>query len=161
MTMDGIIWPAGYAPADSPVHVVNHIDIAAPPSAVWNHLVRAADWPSWYANASKVAIAGGGRDLSPGARFRWRTFGVGLDTVVQEWVENERIAWLATSFGVRAYHAWLIVPTAAGCRVITEETQHGFIARSGMALFPNRMHDWHQKWLEGLKALGERGAGDR
>lgn len=156
MTDGGIIWPAGYSPAESPVHVVNHIDIAASPSTVWTHLVRAADWPGWYANASKVVIANGGRDLTAGARFRWRTFGVGLETAVQEWVENERIAWLATSLGVRAYHAWLIVPSDFGCRVITEETQHGFIARTGSALFPPRMHDWHQKWLEGLKARSER-----
>lgn len=152
---DGIIWPAGYSPAESPVHVVNSIDIAAPPSAVWTHLVRAAEWPVWYANASKVAITGDDRDLSAGARFRWRTFGVGLETDVLEWVENERIAWLATSFGIKAYHAWLIAPIDGGCRVITEETQHGFVARAGSILFPRRMYDWHQKWLEGLKARSE------
>lgn len=156
MMDDGIRWPAGYAPADCPVYVVNHIDIAASPSVVWAHLVRAADWPDWYANSSNVHLSDGGRDLSANATFRWRTFGVGLDTVVQEWVENERIAWLATSFGVRAYHAWLIVPSGGGCRVITEETQHGFVARTGAVLFPSRMHDWHQKWLEGLKARSER-----
>ena len=150
-----IRWPAGYAPADCPVHVVNRIDIAAPPAAIWIHLVRAKDWPSWYANSSNVKIEGGGRDLIDGARFRWRTFGVGLETHVLQWVAEERIAWLATSFGVQAYHAWLIVPTASGCTVITEETQHGFVARAGKFLFPNRMHDWHQKWLEGLKARSE------
>jgi hypothetical protein len=137
------------------VHVVNSIDIAASPSVVWTHLVRAPDWPTWYANASNVVIDGGGTDLAPRTRFRWRTFGVGLKTTVFEWVENERIAWLALSTGVRAYHAWLIVPTETGCRVITEETQHGFVARAGRMLFPNRMHDWHQKWLEGLKARSE------
>jgi hypothetical protein len=135
-------------PAECPVHVANRIDIAA-------QLVRAADWPDWYANASGVKIEGGGRDLAEGACFRWRTFGVGLDTRVLEWVANERIAWLATSFGVRAYHAWLIVPTAGGCTVITEETQHGFVARAGKLICPNRMYDWHQKWLEGLKTRSE------
>jgi uncharacterized protein YndB with AHSA1/START domain len=137
------------------VHVVNRIDIAASPSAVWAALIRAGDWPGWYANASGIKIEGGGCDLHEDARFRWRTFGVGLETRVQEWVPDERIAWLATSIGVRAYHAWLIVPTTSGCRVVTEETQHGLLARAGKLLFPNRMYDWHQKWLEGLKVRGE------
>jgi Polyketide cyclase / dehydrase and lipid transport len=137
------------------VHVVNRIDIAAPPAIIWAQLVRAGDWPGWYANASRVKIAGGGRDLNEGAQFRWRTFGVGLETKVLEWVANERIAWLATSFGVRAYHAWLIVPTEDGCTVVTEETQHGALARAGKLLFPDRMYDWHQKWLEGLKERSE------
>ena len=155
MDGNGIVWPAGYAPADCPIHVVNRIDIAAPPATVWAQLIRAGDWPGWYANASDVAIDGGGADLSAGAHFRWRTFGVGLATVVREWVPDARIAWLATAFGVRAYHAWLVVPTASGCTVVTEETQHGVLARAGKLLFPNRMHDWHQKWLEGLKARSE------
>ncbi len=153
---DVIRWPAGFAPADCPVHVVNWIDIAADASVVWAHLVRATQWPVWYANASDVAIVGGGQNLAEGARFRWRTFGVGLDTRVLEWVPDTRIAWLATSFGIRAYHAWLVVPTETGCTVVTEETQRGFVAGMGKLLFPNRMHDWHQKWLVGLKALAER-----
>ena len=75
---DVIQWPSGYAPADCKIHVVNRIAIAAPPSVVWAHLVRATQWPVWYANASNVAIVGGSRDLAEGAQFRWRTFGVGL-----------------------------------------------------------------------------------
>ena len=153
---DVIQWPSGYAPADCKIHVVNRIAIAAPPSVVWAHLVRATQWPVWYANASNVAIVGGSRDLAEGAQFRWRTFGVGLDTRVLEWVPDTRIGWLATSLGIRAYHAWLVVPTVTGCTVITEETQHGFIAQVGKLLFPNWMHEWHQKWLEGLKMLSER-----
>jgi Polyketide cyclase / dehydrase and lipid transport len=152
---DAIIWPPGFAPGECPIHVVNRIDVAASPAKVWPHLVRAGDWPNFYANASNVAIDGGGDDLHQNARFRWRTFGVGLDTQVREWVPNARIAWLATAFGIRAYHAWLIVPTDGGCTVVTEETQHGLLARAGKLIFPNRMHRWHQIWLEGLKARSE------
>ena len=65
---------------------------------------------------------------------------------------NARIAWLATGVGVQAYHAWLITPTATGCTILTEETQHGLIARAGRLVFPNRMERWHQKWLEALAA---------
>jgi Polyketide cyclase / dehydrase and lipid transport len=152
---EAIIWPPGYAPGDCPVHVVNRIAIGAPPAKVWAQLIKAGSWVDWYANASAVTIDGGGSDLGKGVRFRWRTFGVGLVTEVREWLPDERIAWLATAFGIRAYHAWLILPTSTGCTVITEETQHGILARAGKLVFPNRMYHWHQIWLEGLKARSE------
>ena len=145
-----IRWPDRFSPDCAPVHVVNAIAIHASPEAVWKTLIRAAEWPGYYANASKVAIAGGGPDLSAGARFTWKTFGVDLQTQVQEFEPFERIAWLATAPLIEAYHAWLIVPAAGGCHVITEETQYGLAARISRGLFPRRMERWHQIWLEGL-----------
>ncbi|MES2058487.1 MAG: SRPBCC family protein [Pseudomonadota bacterium] len=148
-----IRWPDGFAPANSPVHVVNRIETATNPQIVWRRLIRAADWPLIYANASKVKIEGGGADLFAGAHFTWRTFGVALKTRVTEFDPETRIAWLAESSGVRAYHAWLITPRdGGGCTILTEETQHGLIARAGRLLFPRRMEHWHQKWLEALSA---------
>ncbi len=158
MNSAAIRWPAGYSPGESPVHVVNRIDIAAPPSVIWGELIRAGDWPEWYANSRYVVIDGGGATLFEGAQFRWKTFGVALRTRVTEWVPDERIAWLATGIGVRALHAWLILPTAAGCTVVTEETQHGVMARAGAMLMSGRMSHWHQCWLEGLKARAEAAA---
>ncbi|WP_372786242.1 SRPBCC domain-containing protein [Phenylobacterium sp.] len=150
MTASAIRWPDRFAPGRAPVHVVNSLEIAAPPEAVWKVLIRAADWSGFYANASKVVVEGGGADLHAGARFTWRTFGVGLKTEVKEFEPFERIAWLAVAPGIEAYHAWLIEPSPGGCRVITEETQHGFAARAGRLIFPGRMEHWHQRWLEGL-----------
>ncbi|MBA3811889.1 MAG: hypothetical protein H0X27_09690 [Caulobacteraceae bacterium] len=103
-----------------------------------------------YENAHDVAIEGGGSDLFVGARFTWKTFGVRLESVVEEFGPPERIAWSAEAPGVLAYHAWLITPTDTGCHVLTEETQHGILARAGKLLFPSRMGAWHQRWLEGL-----------
>lgn len=151
MTNSAIRWPERYSPQNSPVHVVNRLTMAAPAEAVWKVLIRAADWSSYYANASKVVVDGGGPDLTAGARFTWKTFGVDLKTQVQVFEPNARIAWLATAPLLEAYHAWLIEPLpGGGCRVITEETQHGLVARAGRLLYPGRMEHWHQKWLEGL-----------
>ncbi len=147
-----IVWPAALDPARSPVHVVNRIDLPVAPDIVWARLIRAADWPDWYANSAKVKIEGGGADLFAGARFTWRTFGVDLVSEVKEFVPGERIAWLARASGVTAYHAWLFVPTQGGCHVVTEETQHGLVARIDRLIFPGRMEHWHQRWLEGLGA---------
>ena len=151
MTEHAIRWPDRFSPAHTPVHVVNSLSMAARPDGVWRALVRAADWPGFYANASNVAIAGGVPELAAGARFTWRTFGVDLKSEVQEFEPNARIAWLATAPGVQAYHAWLITPeSGGGCRVLTEETQRGLVARAGRMIFPGRMELWHQRWLEGL-----------
>ena len=145
-----IRWPARFEPTRAVVHVRNELAMAAPAATVWAALVGAADWPSFYANARDVTIGGGGNDLFEGARFAWTTFGVRLQSVVEEFAPPERIAWSARAFGVLAYHAWLITPTPSGCHVLTEETQFGVLARAGKLLLPSRMSDWHQRWLEGL-----------
>ncbi len=148
--MSAIRWPPRFAPGTAPIHVRNELTVGASPAAVWRKLVRATGWPDYYANASNVRIDGGAEVLAPGASFRWRTFGVNLSTRVEEFVPGERIAWLARGTGVEAYHAWLIEPAGAGTHIVTEETQYGLLARLGAVLMPTRMHDWHQKWLEGL-----------
>ena len=147
-----IAWPARFAPANSPIHVRNELAIAAAPERVWSWLIRAQNWPRWYANASNVRFLDGAPpDLSAGTRFRWRTFGVGIESTVREWAPPARLAWDAHGIGVEAYHAWLITPTADGCHVLTEETQHGVIARLGALLMPRRMWRYHQIWLESLR----------
>ena len=147
--MTTIHWPAAYAPAVMPVHVVNRLTVAASPVAVWARLIAAKDWPSFYANSANVRVDGGG-PLRAGVGFRWRTFGLNLRSTVEEFVPGERIAWLAHGPGITAYHAWVLTPAAAGCAIVTEETQRGPIARLGKVLFPRGMATEHQKWLEGL-----------
>jgi uncharacterized protein YndB with AHSA1/START domain len=153
---DGIRWPEEFSPAEAPVHVHNELAMSAPPEAVWAWLVRAGSWPSWYPNSREVRIDGDGAQLAPGVHFRWRTFGVAIESRVLEFVPGERIGWDARGLGVRAYHAWLLRRTPGGCHVETEETQHGWLARLGHLLMPHRMQRGHQVWLDALhaKALG-------
>jgi hypothetical protein len=148
--VNDIRWPAEFAPGRAPVHVSNERTIAAEPPVVWAWLVRAPRWPAWYPNAHRVRIAGGASELSPGAQFRWWTFGVPVASRVREFVPSERIAWDGTGIGIHVYHAWLLEPHAGGCRVLTEETQFGGAARLGALLMPTRMHRGHQLWLESL-----------
>ncbi|MDB5705146.1 MAG: hypothetical protein JWN66_2262 [Sphingomonas bacterium] len=149
---EGINWPKGFAPGEAPIHVVNRIETRTAPGVVWQRLIHAAGWPAIYANASDVAIEGGGSTLFAGARFTWKTFGIALNSEVKEFEPETRIAWVAIGIGVTAYHAWLITPTEAGCTILTEETQYGLVSRVGRLLFPSRMVRWHQKWLEALAA---------
>jgi hypothetical protein len=153
-----IVWPERFDPQRAPVHVRNEIEIAASCDRVWAWLIRAELWPTWYRNAHGVRfLHGNPPDLHLGTRFRWRTFGVRIVSNVREWVAPVRIAWDARGVGVDAYHAWLIEPTTHGCRVLTEETQYGFLARLGDRLMPRRMFRGHELWLESLRKNAARG----
>lgn len=152
MTID---WPECYAPGNTAVHVSNDIAIDAPPQAVWDVLVRAADWPSWYPNSRDVRIERGARDLSSGAHFTWKTFGIAVTSTVREFVPAERIAWDGSGFLMDVYHAWLIEPRPSGCWVLTKENQNGLATRAQALFAPSRMHNGHQLWLERLKARAE------
>ncbi len=151
---DGIKWPARYDPANCPVHVRNELNIPAQPQEVWKHLIRADLWPTWYPNSSHIRfLTGHSPDLAMGARFRWKTFGIDLESSVLEFIAPERLAWDAQGIGIEAYHAWLLRRTADGCHIITEETQRGWLARLQRLLSPNRMHDQHQIWLKALREV--------
>ena len=89
---EGIRWPEAFALARSAIHVVNQLDIAASSEAVWSRLVAATRWPLWYANSANVRIEGDGDNLAAGVSFRWHTFGFALNSVVQEFEPNERLA---------------------------------------------------------------------
>jgi hypothetical protein len=155
---DGVRWPARYAPENAPVHVRNELHMDVAPDVVWAWLVRARLWPTWYSNAANVEYLNStSPDLVAAAQFRWRTFGVTVESTVLEFVERERIAWDAQGRGVDAYHAWVIRGTPDGCHVLTEETQHGWLARLGDVITPRRMRKYHQVWLEALRDNAARG----
>lgn len=153
-----IRWPDKYDPKNRPVWVSNEIEIPASIETVWAWLVRASLWPSWYPNSANVEIEGGAKDLSEGAKFRWRTFRVNLESEVTEFEPPERIAWRAKAAGIDAYHAFLLERTAAGTHVLTEETQDGFVAKLNNRVRPKDMHSGHQLWLEKLAEKAKAGA---
>jgi hypothetical protein len=126
------------------------MEMPVTPEAVWPWVVRARLWPSWYPEFQNVVIQGGGQDLGLGLKFRWKAFGVGLDSIVEEFVPFERLGWTARSVGIDAYHAWLIERLPTGCRVTSEETQKGWVARLNNAIRPMSVDRIHQTWLERL-----------
>ena len=152
-----IIWPERYSQKNTAVHVSNEIEIPAPPEVLWAWLIRAPLWPQWFPTVSRVIIEGGGRELEPGTRFSWRIFGATLNSVVEEFVPAERLAWSAKFEGVDAYHAWLIERRAGGCRVLTEENQKGWLARLNFTLRPSNVRYQHFLWLEALKKKAAEG----
>ena len=152
-----IRWPEKYSPERTSVHVSNQLEMSVHPEVVWAWLIRAELWPTWYANSKQVVIDGGGPDLGLRSRFRWTTFGVRLDSKVEEFLPFERLAWSARAMGIDAYHAWLIEKRPSECLVLTEEAQNGWLARLSDALRPLNMSKQHQNWLESLKRKSSEG----
>jgi hypothetical protein len=152
-----IHWPKEMTPkkADSFVH--NQIFIKAPASVIWSNLVKAKDWPKWYANSSDVQITDRS-ELGPKTEFKWTTLNFLIASRIDEWVPNERLSWYGDGPGIRAYHTWLIVPKADGCEVITEESQVGPSAIKFNLAEPRAMYDAHDWWLSALKVRSENAA---
>jgi uncharacterized protein YndB with AHSA1/START domain len=153
-----IRWPPDLLPAESPVHTRNELRIRADPSVVWAWLVRAQEWPRWYSNCKDVRFQfKPGPDLAMGTRFSWTTFGVRVDTTVQEFVAPRRLAWRGSGLGACGYHAWVLEPLDGGCHVITEETQAGLVPSLARAFLRRGLLREHQSWLEGLARVARGG----
>ncbi|WP_341676481.1 SRPBCC family protein [Niveibacterium sp. SC-1] len=151
-----IHWPASHTPDTAVIFAHNEIAIAASCAQVWSHLVDAASWPAWYANASDIHIEGA-RDglLAAQAVLRWTTFDLAVESRIHEFEPNARLGWFGKAEGVDAYHTWLLRPQGTQCVVVTEEVLRGEVAQSLLGSQPGALHDAHEQWLLGLKRRSE------
>ena len=153
MSASSIRWPDAHKPEGAGVYVRNELRApGASADALWTHLVRARDWHTFYGNARRLRFdpPHQGPDLELGTCFRWWTFGVPVQTRVEELEPPYRLAWSGGALGSMGYHAWLLEEDDEGCTIITEETQRGLIPKLGGWFLRPRMLKWHQRWLEGL-----------
>jgi hypothetical protein len=79
-----IHWPEGFSPDQADLFSHNELHIAASCERVWKHIVEATKWPQWYPNSKDVQIIGGGDELNAGGVFRWTTFGLPLESRINE-----------------------------------------------------------------------------
>ncbi len=94
-----IHWPCDVNPDRADLFAHNDIVVNAPADVIWNHLVRASAWPSWYSNASDVVVNAPNGILGPGVTFDWITFGASIHSTVHE-IEHERARPQSSSFGI-------------------------------------------------------------
>jgi hypothetical protein len=67
------------------------------------------------------------------------------------------LGWDARAIGLYAYHGWTLVPGGAGCRVVTEETQRGWVPMLARWYLRRMLVRGHQGWLEDLRRVAESG----
>lgn len=149
-------WPAGLEPATSPVFAHDELAAEVTPAAFWARLVHATRWHEDYPNCKRLVIDGGGDHLQLGTRFTWTTFGIRVTTTVDGFEPERYLSWTGGGLGARAHHVWLIEPTPAGCRIVTEETQAGVAARLLAPLMRRGLARYHPRWLAGLARAAAR-----
>ncbi len=161
-------WPSGLKPESVAVYARNEIEIAAAPERVWRWLVGGERWPQWYGNCTSFRYIDergapgeedirGGPDLTADRSFEWRTFGARVRSVVLVFDPCRELGWDARATGLYAYHGWMLEPAGAGCRVITEETQRGWLPMLARWYLRRMLVRGHQGWLEDLRRVAESG----
>ena len=75
-----VSFPDGKRREQSPIFTRNELFVAAPAEEIFAVLVRASEWPTFYANAKDIEIDGPAHELSQGTLFHWTTFGVRVHT---------------------------------------------------------------------------------
>jgi len=136
----------------------NELDLSVDAAAVFEILVSALAWPSFYPNSADVRIGDGQAGaLGPGTSFTWTTFAVSQQSRVTLFKRDAALGWTADSPGTRAYHRWLLEDLpGTGCRVVTEECQFGPLAWIGRRWMNPSLRAAHQLWLERLSKQAER-----
>ena len=123
-----IKWPEEMAPSRSPVHFTNELEVEATPETIWSLLTDPQAWPSFYPGVEHVQLLDGHNRFRVGTRFETNLAGQDVAASVQEFEPMTLIAWGGgpkASAESRAYHAWIITPTANGTHLWTEETMQG------------------------------------
>ena len=158
-----VIWPRPFDPRSSAIYALNDIDVEAPPEVVWKLLVEAENWSNYFPAEDQVKILSGGSALALGTKYSRVTVGFLMTLIVTEYEPGRRLSWSTVvdgdETGSSAYHGWVITPTAAGCHVLSEETQHGpfFLEEIGHK-HPGALYLYHQDWVESLARAAEKEA---
>ncbi len=151
-----IFWPDDYQPEESKFFVHNEIDIAASAETVWTVLIQADEWENYYEGASNLNLIDNAEGrLSENSVFTWKTMGLGFTSTIQEFDAPCRLSWESNRKNIRGYHAWLIIPTENGCKLITSESQHGFMTLLQKAFVPKKLERLHDEWLAQIKLKSE------
>jgi hypothetical protein len=156
-TTNLVVWPDEFNPSKTKWYVYNEIEINAKPEEVWNILIDAKKWHTFYKGVQSPVefIDTTATTLRNGLAFKMHTMGLHLQPVIKEFVPNERMAWEVRRGNLMAYHAWVIIPTANGCRLITPESQNGFLTFLQKVFQPNKLLKLHDMWLRLIKERAE------
>ncbi|PRD42606.1 ATPase [Phyllobacterium phragmitis] len=153
-------FPPENHPGVTALYALNEIDVKAPAEVVWQLLVEAENWSSYFPPEDQVRILGGDTELKLGTRYSRITVGFSMSCVVREYVPFRSLSWSTTvdgdETGSTAFHGWVITPTEDGCHLLTEETLQGafFLEEIGRKN-PGALYKYHQDWVEMLARAAE------
>jgi uncharacterized protein YndB with AHSA1/START domain len=155
---DTIRWPARYRPETATFFVSNRIDIQAPPQRVWDVLIDVDTWPEWYAGARNLSLTSTtpGK-LAPNAVLSWNIMDLDFVSTVHEFEPPYRLSWESRKSTIQGYHTWLLIPTATGTHLVTDESQFGVLAWLQGIFVPTKLSRLHDQTLAKIKERAEAG----
>ena len=152
-----IHWPEKFNPITSDFYVHNEIEIHASPEQVWRLLIDAKSWIDWHEGIQNIRFEDSVQnELAHDTKVFWNSMGQNLNNRVVEYAPYERLAWAFEESNIQGHHAWLIIPTVNGCRVITDESQTGKLAKLQKIFLPRKLMRQHDTWLRSLKREAEK-----
>lgn len=156
MDSEKINWPENYEPSKSKFYVHNEIEINAKAEVVWAILMNALQWPNWYEGAKNVSfLTQKDTIINANSIFKWETMGLKFESTIQQFEPNKLLAWESKKKSIQGFHVWLIVPTEKGCKVITDESQNGWLTFFEKTFQPKKLKALHDVWLKELKIKSE------
>ncbi len=126
--------PAPIFDVDGDARVVARAEteVLAPPELVFALIADVASWPRWNADVRAASIDG---PFERGTRFRWRAGPATITSTLEHVERPRRIVWTGRSLGIRAIHAYDLIPRGERTLVVTKESWSGAL----VGLFPTRL----------------------
>ncbi|MBI1307324.1 MAG: SRPBCC domain-containing protein [Bacteroidetes bacterium] len=151
-----IAFPTPYEPSKSKFYVHNEKEINAKPEVVWGFLIDALKWQSWYKGAKNISFSNPTDTLlNSNSVFNWETMGLKFQSTIKQFEPNRLLAWESKKKSIQGYHVWLIIPTDKGCKVITDESQNGWLTFFEKTFQGKKLKKLHDEWLAELKRKSE------
>ncbi len=151
-----INWPSAYEPSKSKFYVHNEIEINAKPSVVWGIIIDALKWQLWYKGAKNISFQNPADTvLNANSIFNWETMGLKFESAIKQFEPYRLLAWESKKKSIQGFHVWLIVPSENGCKVITDESQNGWLTFFEKTFQGKKLKKLHDVWLAELKNKAE------
>jgi uncharacterized protein YndB with AHSA1/START domain len=88
---------------NAPVITRNEILIDAPLGTVWSLHTDISSWSEWLPDIDASTIEG---PMEVGTVFHWQTFGLSIESTIQEIDPPRSIVWSGPAQGIMAIHVW-------------------------------------------------------
>jgi uncharacterized protein YndB with AHSA1/START domain len=113
-------------PLEAPVVGESETEIDASPEAVWEVLTGIERWPTWNPDVKSASMQG---SVAEGSEFRWKAGPGTIKSTIQRVEPPKLIAWTGTTFGIKAFHVYVLEPRGEKTLVRTTESYDGLVAR--------------------------------
>ena len=137
---------------NAPVITRDEILIDAPLDTIWSLQTDISSWSEWQPDIDASTIEG---PLEVGTVFRWQTYGLSIESTIQEIDAPRRIVWSGLAHGITAIHAWTMTPSEDRVLVHTEESWDGDPVRAEPEEMQQALDGSLRAWLQSLKHKAE------